>query len=111
MFRTAARLQTGGWLADPFDLVCGAPFAASSGAGDPELGYDPDADFVANSSRSFQQWEREVQAMISIVRQQNWTDGEPVLPSWDPVRRAIESLPKPVCEYPPPRTTSPPHPT
>ena len=70
-------------------------------AGDPELGDDPDSEFVANSSRSFQQWEREVQAMISIVRQQNWTDGEPVLPSWDPVRRAIESLPKPVCEYPP----------
>lgn len=62
------------------------------------LGAEPEADFNANSSRSFQQWEREVQAMISIVRQQDWTDGEPVLPSWDPVRRAIESLPKPVCE-------------
>ena len=77
-------------------------------ADDPELRDDPDSEFVANSSRSFQQWEREVQAMISIVRQQNWTDGEPVLPSWDPVRRAIESLPKPVCEYSPPRTTTPP---
>ena len=63
-----------------------------------ELGPDPEALFVANTKRSFQQWEREVVALVRLIRDQAWTDGKPVLYSWDPIRRAIEGLPKPVYD-------------
>jgi hypothetical protein len=88
--RRMATLRAGGPLASGPHDVGGVPRA--------ELGPDPEAYFVANTARRFQQWEREVVAMIRLIRDQIWSDGEPVLYSWDPIRRAIEGLPKPVYD-------------
>ena len=85
-----AELGGGGPLtAGPHDVggLCG-----------PDLGDDNDAVFVPNAKRPFAQWERETVAMIYMVRAQDHADGSKILSNWDPVRRAIESLPKKVYD-------------
>jgi hypothetical protein len=98
--RTRVNLKLAGMaaLGDGGPLTGGPHDVGGLCKGDPELGDDPDAVFVANAKRAFAQWERETVAMIYMVRQQDWTDGERVLASWDPIRRAIESLPKSVYD-------------
>lgn len=85
-------------LGDGGPLTSGPHDVGGMCKGDPDLGEDPEAIFVANAKRSFAQWERETVAMIRLVREQDWTDGKRVLSSWDQVRRAIESLPKSVYD-------------
>jgi hypothetical protein len=82
----------GGALAGGPHDVGGLPAAEIAGEAVEE------ATLVANSRRAFQQWEQEVVAMVRLVRDQSWTDGQPILSHWDPIRRAIESLPKPVYD-------------